>query len=64
MLVAAFFSFFTLSKFGLKVQDKVYFTDYNKTGHMVALLLSLVAFVFCLGALNASGFSPFIYFRF
>ena len=64
MLVAAFFSFFTLSKFGLKVQDKVYFTEYNKRQHIVAFIVSICAFVFCLGALNASGFSPFIYFRF
>ena len=27
-------------------------------------IVSICAFVFCLGALNASGFSPFIYFRF
>ena len=64
MLIAAFFSFFTLSKFGLKVQDKVYFTEYNKRQHIVAFVVSLCAFVFCLGALNATGFSPFIYFRF
>ncbi len=64
MLVAAFFSFFTLSKFGIKVQDKVYFTEYNKRQHIIAFVVSIVAFVFCLGALNASGFSPFIYFRF
>ena len=64
MLVAAFFSFFTLSKFGLKVQDKVYFTEYNRWQHIVAFIVSILAFIFCLGALNASGFSPFIYFRF
>lgn len=64
MLVAAFFSFFTLSKLGLKVQNGVYFTDYNKKQHLVAFCLSIAAFVFCLGALNATGFSPFIYFRF
>ena len=64
MIVAAFFSFFTLSKFGLKVQDKVYFTEYNRGQHIVAFIVSILAFVFCLGALNASGFSPFIYFRF
>ncbi len=64
MLVAAFFSFFTLSKFGRKVQEKVYFTEYNQKQHIIAFCISIFAFVFCLGALNATGFSPFIYFRF
>ena len=64
MLVAAFFSFFTLSKFGRKVQEKVYFTEYNQKQHIIAFCISVFAFVFCLGALNATGFSPFIYFRF
>ena len=64
MIVAAFFSFFTLSKFGLKVQDKVYFTEYNRRQHITAFVVCILAFIFCLGALNASGFSPFIYFRF
>ena len=64
ILVAAFFSFFTLSKFGLRVQNKVYFTEYGKKQHIIAFIVSILAFVFCLGALNASGFSPFIYFRF
>ena len=64
ILVAAFFSFFTLSKFGLRVQNKVYFTEYGRRQHIIAFIISIFAFVFCLGALNASGFSPFIYFRF
>lgn len=64
MIVAAIFSFITLTNFGLKWQNKVYFTDYNKRQHIIAFVLSVFGFVFCLGALNATGFSPFIYFRF
>lgn len=64
MLIAAIFSFITLTKFGLKWQEKVYFTEYNNRQHITAFVLSILGFVFCLGALNATGFSPFIYFRF
>lgn len=64
MLVAAFFSFFTLSKFGLKVQEKVYSSDFSDKKHIIAWCLAAFAFVFCLAALNATDFSPFIYFRF
>ena len=64
MIVAAIFSFITLTKFGLKWQDKVYFTEYNSKQHIVAFVLSIIGLIFCLGALNATGFSPFIYFRF
>jgi alginate O-acetyltransferase complex protein AlgI len=62
--IAAFFSFITLTKFGLKLQNKVYFTDYKLKGHILFWVLSLIGFAFCLASLNATGFSPFIYFRF
>ena len=64
MIVAAFFSFFTLTKFGQKVQKKVYFTDFSNGQHIPVWLIAAFAFVFCVAALNASNFSPFIYFRF
>jgi alginate O-acetyltransferase complex protein AlgI len=64
MIVAAFFSFFTLTKVGQKVQQKVYFTEYNDGAHILVWVLAAFAFVFCVAALNASSFSPFIYFRF
>ena len=64
MTVAAFFSFFTLSKFGLKMQEKVYFSEFSNKKHIVAWCLAAFAFVFCIAALNATDFSPFIYFRF
>ena len=64
MLVAAFFSFFTLSKFGLRIQEKVYFSDFSDKKHIIVWCLAAFAFVFCIAALNATDFSPFIYFRF
>ena len=64
MIVAAFFSFLTLTKFGQKVQEKVYFTDYTDGQHIAVWIVAAFAFVFCVAALNATDFSPFIYFRF
>ena len=64
MIVAALFSFFTLTKFGQKVQEKVYFTEYTDIQHVAVWIVAAFAFVFCVAALNASSFSPFIYFRF
>ncbi len=64
IFVAAFFSFITLFKFGLKLQDKVYFSKLNKGEHILFWIISIILFIFCLASLNATGFSPFIYFRF
>ena len=64
MIVAAFFSFFTLTKLGQKVQEKVYFSDFTDGQHIAVWIVAAFAFVFCVAALNASSFSPFIYFRF
>ena len=64
MFVAAFFSFFTLSRIGLKLQDFFYFTQYNNKQHVGLWLMSVVLLVLCVASLTGLGFSPFIYFRF
>lgn len=64
LIVALMFSFFTLAPIGKKIHDKVFYSEYSVCGHLIAWLVSVVMFVLVLGALNAVGFSPFIYFRF
>lgn len=64
LVVAAVFSFLTLFPFGKKLQDKAYYTDYSNKGHAIVWIFAIILFFFSLAALNASGFSPFIYFRF
>ena len=64
MIVAAIFSFITLTPWGLKLQNWVYFTDYNKKQHICVFIVAVLAFAICISALNTTGFSPFIYFRF
>ena len=64
MVVAALFSFFTLTGWGKKVEQKVYYTDYSDRQHIWVWIVAAIVFIFCVAALNATSFSPFIYFRF
>lgn len=63
-LVAAFFSFITLARWGQQLQDAVYFNGYTMKRHYV---MSAVALLLCLisaAQITTSHFNPFIYFRF
>lgn len=64
LAVAFIFSFIGLFSFGKNLQDKVFYTTYSNKGHAIAWPIAMLLFFFSLAALNASGFSPFIYFRF
>ena len=64
LIVALMFSFLTLFPFGKKLQDAVFYKDHTITGTVVMWVVAVFMLFFCLGALNAVGFSPFIYFRF
>ena len=62
--VALLFAFFTLFPFGKRLQNYAYYTDYNPKAHIPVWLVAFLLFFFSLGALTATDFSPFIYFRF
>jgi len=64
MIIAAIFSFITLTGWGKKLEQKAYYTDYTDRQHIWVWIIAAVAFIFCVAALNATSFSPFIYFRF
>ena len=64
LAIAAVFSFLTLTGWGKKIEQKVYYTDYTDRQHIWVWIVAILAFVFCVAALNATNFSPFIYFRF
>ena len=64
MAVAALFSFLTLTGWGKKLEQKVYYTDYSERQHIWVWIVAAFMFIFCVAALNATSFSPFIYFRF
>ena len=64
MAVAALFSFLTLTGWGKKLEQKVYYTEYSGPQHIIVWIVAVIMFIFCVAALNASSFSPFIYFKF
>jgi alginate O-acetyltransferase complex protein AlgI len=63
-LMAAFFSFFTLSGWGRKVQHFVFYEDHNLKFHFVMAFVVLLLCVISAGRITVSTFNPFIYFRF
>lgn len=64
LIIAVVLSFICLFPFGKKIYDFVFYTNYNKTQNTIVWILAVLILLFCLGALNTAGFSPFIYFRF
>ena len=64
LIVALVFSFLTIFPFGRKIEQVVFYRNYGTGGHIAAWLVSIFLLFFSIAALNASGFSPFIYFRF
>lgn len=64
MVVATVFSFFTLFKVGVKIQNWVFYTELNGYQQLIYWFLSIIVIIICIATLNATNFSPFIYFRF
>ncbi|MBO4328128.1 MAG: MBOAT family protein [Bacteroidales bacterium] len=64
LAVAVLFAFLTLFPFGKKIEQAVFYKKYNVAGHVAAWVVAVLLLFFCVASLNATGFSPFIYFRF
>lgn len=64
LIIAVLFSFITLIPLGKKLQDIVFYKDHAATGTVIIWFAAFFLLLFSLAALNAVGFSPFIYFRF
>ena len=62
--IAAIFSFFTVSEFGKKIQQKIYYSDYSVRMHFAVMVGCLFIFIVSAGRITVSTFNPFIYFRF
>ncbi len=62
--IAILFSFFTISKWGNKIQEIVYFNSYTIKKFIIMFIVSMLLFVLSVSAITSSGFNPFIYFRF
>lgn len=63
-VIAIIFAFFTYFKIGQKIQNSVYFNEYNLKKHISVSFITVVLLSLCLATLSATGFNPFIYFRF
>ena len=64
LIIALIFAFITLFPFGKRLQDAIYYREYNDAGSLIAWITAIFMLYFCLASINAAGFSPFIYFRF
>ena len=64
LAVAIFFSFFTISKIGSWIQQKVFYADHSVRMHFAMTFVTLLLCIICASKITASGFNPFIYFRF
>jgi alginate O-acetyltransferase complex protein AlgI len=64
LLLAFVFSFFTIPAIGKIVQQKIYFEDYSLLRHGLMFCSSILLMLLCVSMITASGFNPFIYFRF
>jgi len=64
VVVAAFFSFFTIPKMGLQLQDKFFNASPKPLAYFGLTLLSMALFILSISSIMGSDFNPFIYFRF
>jgi alginate O-acetyltransferase complex protein AlgI len=64
LLIGIIISFITLFKFGNKLENMIFSSEYNAKLKTVLFLSSLLLFTLCIGSLTVSKFNPFIYFRF
>ncbi len=58
------FSFITLLNSGKRLENIVFFSELKLKGHILFLLLSILFLLVCTSYITATGFNPFIYFRF
>lgn len=64
LVLAIFFSFFAISKYGQKIQDAIYVNSYSNLKHLGVIILSSLLFILSVSSITSFGFNPFIYFRF
>ncbi|MFC2090636.1 MBOAT family O-acyltransferase [Bacteroidota bacterium] len=64
MVLTFVFSFITLTRFGKNAEQKVYYEEYNSKRYIGLGLVIIILFFLSVGSIAATGFNPFIYFRF
>jgi alginate O-acetyltransferase complex protein AlgI len=64
LIIAAFFSFFTLFKKGEIIQHKIFYEEYTLRRYFTMTFVMVLLCLLSAARLTSSGFNPFIYFRF
>jgi alginate O-acetyltransferase complex protein AlgI len=64
LVIATLFSFFALPEIGNKIQKAIYHLEYTFSRLVGMMIVSIALFIVSLSYITASGFNPFIYFRF
>ena len=64
IIVAAFFSLFTLLPLGMKIQDDLLYKDYPTKRQWRIYGLGFILFMLSVGYISSNGFNPFIYYAF
>ena len=64
LIIAAFFSFFTIPELGKRIQEKVFYKDHSLKMHFAMVVVALLLCIISAGRITVSSFNPFIYFRF
>lgn len=58
------FAFITLFRFGRQFENQAFYASLKSREHVLYTTLSILFLIICTGYITASGFNPFIYFRF
>jgi alginate O-acetyltransferase complex protein AlgI len=64
LILSFFFSFFAFFKKGEIIQNAVYFGTYHNKRHFAMSAVCVMLLALSISSITASGFNPFIYFRF
>jgi alginate O-acetyltransferase complex protein AlgI len=64
LIIAIVFSFITAFKFGKKIEEKIFYSQYTDARYIVMAVCCLLLLIISVANISASGFNPFIYFRF
>lgn len=64
IVIAVFFSFWTLNKWVKLFHDKFYYSELNRLQLFLSTLVSIFFYFLCITYVSGSTFNPFIYFKF
>ena len=64
LCMAIFFSFFTLTSWGDRIHQRIFYSNYSIKLHYAMTFATILLLIICAGRITVSTFNPFIYFRF